>query len=1407
MKNIVINKKNCLVALSISLILNGIAIGSWADTSGLTLIYNVPPETQTIPDGSGGTKPNPCYANWGGSNQEYSSALIAYSDKNNAPTSSNWVAASSTPSPVIISNMPGAPSTKGTGQSFPIVLAGTYLLKYIQTWGIPGFTTPVPICTVSNSTSTNPVITDMSTLFDQYENIKPGPDYTNPNASITVNYDACGTASGSDGYSGPIPTFHCVFNGFAAASPKPKNVIIMGQIPDTTVNLNEQYDRANNPLLDLGSYFKNYNQFINGYETPGQRTYYGITIGGGTGSAQSITSSTSTKPIGLDLTLATAQRLTGGSASSRENISTDDQSLTAPDGTLCPATTTNGSTYYTCTINICACDPGLAATQIGSCFINGTGSSLIPALSQGVEPANYVDNLSCSGQDNTKPGPVFQSFKLFITTPFRAASVQELASNNLTNTTGLTRFVVPVSTSSKSLIPLGQYFIDRISSSGTPNFINSTAQVTYAIVDNITTPSPVSLPNGYAVGQSDGNGGINHTLPDTDPSDPNLFKEPLLSQYTATSDWSPIKIMPNTEGAGTPSVDGVALTIDPSGKFLSVDASQFNPINGDKNGGIYQVTIQATSHEPGSSGATAYQTIYLNVSSENSAEYDANGNYSSSNPGTLVYTPLKPFNSMWIYMPGYVTNNTPIEPPATSSLRSNNSFGDNPNPSDSACVEQPSANSNDPCAVYSNTLTQLSNSANNLPIQYLTPDMMWIAFKDSQTSYPPVNADGTYTSSPIDNNFYTDSGQHIQNMLSYFAKYNPNVDIVLTAEMDNPVMGNLSTMQNALPPTAIPGKDFSQMDRLVWSTVLPFTPSGNNRNSASLSGLEFDIEPFKNSPAAVQYYKRVSDVLARHGKIFNIFAFADAAMPIKTASVTMAMGPLGIFHPSMYDVGNTTDPDYSSTYAENFMPKYDPKNPNAEGQILQALFPNSYSYNIIDNNCHWSNQLADNYGPTNSPVLPSPLSLPIQGYCNIDLTNTVYNNAVLMGFQGGNPSFTQAIATYGGHFQMAIPSNGSAENYTAQIIINPTCSQVAETNDNGNPNPPAYNPLIVNSDTYSKVLGSTACPALADSTTMVNTIPGIPSNFIYGGQVPTAIAKAINANGAQSSTTIYPINDASLNTIMPLLSSNLKVGTYYMGSDAYCNDQVGGTPDECRYLIYLSNPNNETTADGGLNTVAQKFSALNQGPTPSQDVYLKALIDFAKGDFDSEFLKNTGVPDMLTPSENNNNLGFAMYSLNSESVIGCFYGESHAFKPNCLLALPVTTPLNDPTTSTVQLNPLWTTAHAYTNPTAMDEAYTLSNFSAKIPTNAGSNAVTVSVTLGCDTDLGINKGVKLFIQIPVNTTLNQVYSNVPLACGNNEITYHYSNLTPTAGQTIKARLADMITVTWLGTDWVSSTIN
>ena len=1224
--------RTCLVSLSISLVLAGVAI---ADTppSGMQIYYKNFDNTLGC---LGPSSNQDTTLNVGSTSVDIRETIYASQIISPPPTSGN--------ASFSLATDYGASTTAGSTYNF--------------------------ICPPNDSVTPN---LPGPPFFDSSGTVKmDAADFNSSTAKITIT----GKCSSTTPFPWYIPTgisnaaiFTCTGSGFNAGAATP-NQITTNPIPDALVYAGQTYAPGTNPVIDLTTYFSD-STIGNDYRNQNNRTYYSVTIGNATDS-QSITQNTSLFNLSL---LSNIQMAKTTSADIRAQISSSTNGVLSAIPTLSSdeyasyCTQPANSNYYQCSVTVCACNPAIGS---GTTPDSSTNPGYCNNMVNTHSTDHSVSGFTCPVGSKTPPagtgGPAASTFNLYVMGPeFLAKSVQDIATEDGqagNSGSNLTRFVVPINPSKTPIseIPLAQYFKN---SDGTA--LASTT--TYKIV---------------GVDPQNGSGSYTGSAIATDPAQkdvlPNQYKgnlssvtgEPKLFDSSTTpgtdngtNDWSPIKVNYLAASSSlniTPNKDGVTLSIDTSntsiGPTLKVDASNFRP-QGDLNGGLYQITIQGT--ETGSAGnasGIAYQTIYLNISSKNTSQYSATGASADSNSGAVVYTPMQPFNSAWMYLPGYLNKTAGGGTnPGSASLQSTalpNALEDN---SVGICQTgdlNQTPVSADPCVTYSTLLNNLSQSG--APIQALTPDILWIAFQNSGKAYP------ANTDIPIDNNFFSDSSHHVQQALSFFRSSNPQTLMFLTAELDNPVKGGVDNLSDS----GIPGapNHYSQMDQLVWATALPFTQTCSYTNGSMTAsclpdGLQFDVEPFSASAKSVEYYKRVADILARYGKPISFFAFPNATIPSPQGesttflpSLALAMGPLGIILPSTYDVGANTDPKYISTYTQNFM------TPSTGGTY-------------IDNNCHWSSAFAYNYlSGTN------PNQLPIQGYCNIDLSNTLFNNTTLLGI-GTQGAFARIMSIYGGHFQLAVPSSGSAENYTAQVIYNPICVPVDETaTDSNTSNTAAFTTPPINTNPYASGSLKDVCPTPSSTTNLVNTIPGLPSNFTEDDTVPAAIQAIFNTAPGSASLD-------NLNALMPLLRAKLDPKTFYVGVDSVCENNIDGvalpflpgtttaeTPAQaCRYVIYLSNPNNEG------NTTAKTYVPAD-GSTPSQDVYIQAMLDFAQN-------KNTDYPQdasypLGNPTNNPSNLGLALYALSSEQVTGCLPGESHAFKQNCLLALPITTPLYDP---------------------------------------------------------------------------------------------------------------------------------
>ncbi|QDQ24874.1 hypothetical protein FNU76_00130 [Chitinimonas arctica] len=272
--------------------------------------------------------------------------------------------------------------------------------------------------------------------------------------------------------------------------------------------------------------------------------------------------------------------------------------------------------------------------------------------------------------------------------------------------------------------------------------------------------------------------------------------------------------------------------------------------------------------------------------------------------------------------------------------------------------------------------------ANN--VRYAMPDIGWVQLKEAAKQWD------TTASAPLENN-YSLSG--IGAMAAWYKQRDPNLKMIVTYEFDNPLRGMLATLSNAVPPDVRAGSETSQMKQLVDIVVDPINADPN------VDGIQFDVEPMPTQPQAVELFKQMADRLARHGKIMQIFAFADAMNP----DLALAASPLTVWLPSTYDVGLYT-------------------NPQSYGFDSASL---GFSG---DTQCHFRAAGINAYY-TNS-------------WCSMNYDATRYGNRIRLSARniapfGKVPGFGQLTSLYGVHFQLGVAGEGSAMNWTAIEVWNP----------------------------------------------------------------------------------------------------------------------------------------------------------------------------------------------------------------------------------------------------------------------------------------------------------------------------------------------------------------------------------
>ena len=666
---------------------------------------------------------------------------------------------------------------------------------------------------------------------------------------------------------------------------------------------------------------------------------------------------------------------------------------------------------------------------------------------------------------------------------------------------------------------------------------------------------------------------------------------------------------------------------------------------------IIQITVQATTST--GSNTKAYQTFYIMIPDDN-----------NTNNG-FVNLINKPRVSAWAYAPT-VTGITSdgLKPKSTST-----------------CNLTGTASTFEPLDKYKDVINTSYTNYGDKGLTELTPDIGWIQFNGVQARWPN-------SGNILSNNATTDP--YIGCFANYFKNEvtNPDFKFIVTMEFDGNLKGyvpNLITDPDTSQSTEEPTlSQLSYLAQGVLQAANPIKMFGDTANfkvppsGRLVDGIQFDVEPLPISGSAPTFYKRVADLLAREGKLNQLFAFADSDTP----GIIQAQGPLGIFLPSAYDVAsaaiNNADTanhfDKSSTaYWGNY--NSDKFTPYAKNSGLSyPNYPSSYQGNgalfadkdntPIDYACHWTTDV------------PQPTNYLIKSYCNYDMTNSFYNNAIRFNSLDGisNLDFEQRAETFGGKYALAVPGEGSATAWNYVII---------------------YTPRLVNNSGGCDTSKADPC-----------VVPGMPNTY-------TAQYVGLNYQIKDSTKADY-ITTVINNYVTSHLDKNA-LGKYYVFY-YHATQTTPTTTPQCSM----------STADKATHTMCDAIVAIHNDGTVDQDDkqtdpplvdkfqagdanlivnnpvqqanYTKAIFDLAN----TVKPKGSTSPIMLNhylnkPADNpNHNVGVAIYALSDETSTGCQPGGSHGAVPNCLDPQPVGFKGTDQIS-----NGLWSTIGAY-----MDGSYT-----------------------------------------------------------------------------------------------------
>ncbi len=872
--------------------------------------------------------------------------------------------------------------------------------------------------------------------------------------------------------------------------------------------------------------------------------------------------------------------------------------------------------YGTCRVFMCACDTGITAQNVfgpdggGICPAGGLTSCNRPT-GAGI---NCTGNLSDSTWVEPNHGPVGTCFFLTLAQGIYAKNPTEIANTpGAYLTTGLPQ--------SGGWINLSNFFANT-------NPAVSTADATYSIV-NSSTGIPDRV-NGDAPSVNDiltpYNAGwepmiIHNGAPGTPIADANINSVFLLAQNT--------QAIPTTSSSSA------------GNDWLYVNGSQL------PNNAVVQLTVEATQALPAPQNATptAYQTFYVNLSSQNTTQAP---NTSSEAPTyDPVYSLQQPGLSAWVYgpnmAPGMVSTNAQGTPTCHTPL-----------------TATPVASCTTSSWDYPNCL--FVPTINNHNISTITPDIGWVQYGTNENYLKYWNNDV----GPLNNNIYTDanldvSGSMIDCLAQYYNLNTPNTQFITTYEFDAPLKGSLPTLSSQTNPLQL----LSQLGQLTANIGIGIY------NDPHIAGIQFDVEPLPTDPHSILFFKNVADLLARAGKTNEIFAFADADSP----ALIMAQGPLGIFLPSTYDVGQTVDPtsNYQQAYYSTFgtPPNTLPADPTGCTNYPYAL-SSSCLLGQLDYACHFNDD------PTPGTNLGLFL---IKSYCNININNTLFSNATRFGIHdannpsNNNPDFAYDQRVYGGHFQLAVPSEGSAENWTYEII---------------------YNPQLTNAS-------GGACDTSKSPQSNPCMIPSLPSNFtpVYVPISPTNAASGTNADfqaAATSANLSYPPAAQQYYLYYPSGSSSVSGQPLCLLSPANSSTPHQQDVPMCVAAVVSNNPNNEN--DPSANIPLSQYP----GQWQYQAAYISAITSFATNQMSNRYTPLNGIylgapvsnTSIGSTYQNPNNLGLGLYALAVPEVYGCQPGQSHGGNPNCIVNYPLSTSEQVPNASGVLTpNPVWPLVASY----------------------------------------------------------------------------------------------------------------
>lgn len=460
------------------------------------------------------------------------------------------------------------------------------------------------------------------------------------------------------------------------------------------------------------------------------------------------------------------------------------------------------------------------------------------------------------------------------------------------------------------------------------------------------------------------------------------------------------------------------------------DLSTINNMIGRAHGAVIQLTIRAHTDEKGATNPDAFQTIYLVIRQQ------------------ATYTLLdKNHVQAWLYPPNDVASGTAADPKRPNIYYNPNALFQNDDAGDySVSAEHSTCNyiTKSPGRLlhYIKTLEDswpTDGSTDKYGISEITPDIGWI------DAYGGNWFDGAGNPKVTDLYADTPTNPTAGCLASYF-KYNASqaahpypMKFLVTEEFGPSLAtlvgtGNLEAWQRQLVIQAL-SIDGNQ---LAWNKLQTKPQNYYSPGAADpylIDGIQFDVEPFKNSVGAHEIYKGIADLLAREGKINEIYAFADADNP----ALIEAQGPLGKFLLSSYDVEDNTPSSPATNPAHS---QYNGGAPGfwGDGNIttdtpddgtaptfagIPLLYPSQTAQDFA---CHYNSK-----GPDQNYVSNS--------WCSANLADLAFGNVNKFNGKYGTGDesldFSQMNTEYDGHFMLSVPSEGSATSWAYDIQFSP----------------------------------------------------------------------------------------------------------------------------------------------------------------------------------------------------------------------------------------------------------------------------------------------------------------------------------------------------------------------------------